>query len=241
VKHIQKSLFGLSILSALAMSPTAAVAGPPLICHAILIGQAKSLPWTSEGWNLSGNQSYDTARLAEDTLNLLTPEMPVIVRMETLRRATLYAQKDPMAAKRLLFELRARALDSDAKGRPDALAWFDYGYLVECYKQTAWMPGKNGEGSNVSVLAANFDGYAAVEKAISLRGRADDEPQMEFAAALSGLEPPQPRQHEHAQRAVAAVSEGQDCLLAENLYKIPFLGKDNVANALMRTTVAAKN
>ena len=233
-----KALFGVAILAIFGALPQAAVAGPPLICHAILIGQAKSLPWVSEGWKLSGKENYDTHHLVDDTLALLTPETQVIVRMETLRRATLYAQRDPMVAKRLLFTLRSRALDSDAQGRPDALAWFDYGYLVECYKQTGWMPGSQGEGSNVSVLAANLDGYAAVEKAISLRGRAEDEPQMEFAAALIGLEGPKPRLHEHAQRAADAASKGQDCLLAENLYKVPFLGKENVAAALMNTTTA---
>ena len=231
-----KALIGVAILAVLGVLPRAAMAGPPLICHAILIGQAKSLPWVSEGWRLSGKENYDINRLVDDTLALLTPETQVIVRMETLRRATLYAQKDPMVAKRLLFTLRSRALDADANGRPDALAWFDYGYLVECYKQTSWMPGSHGEGSNVSVLAANFDGYAAVEKAISLRGRAEDEPQMEFAAALIGLEGPKPRLHEHAQKAADAAGKGQDRLLAENMYKIPFLGKENVAVALMNTS-----
>ena len=232
MKHTQIGLIGLSIFALLAISPVAAFAGPPLLCHAILIGQAKSLPWTSEGWNLSPNETYDTAHLVDDTVSILVANTPVIVRMETLRRATLYAQRDPMAAKRLLFTLRQRAQDSDAAGRPDALAWFDYGYLVECYKQTSWMPGSHSGDSNVSALATNLDGYAAVEKAIILRGRADDEPQMEFAAALIGLEGNKQHQQEHAQRALAAASTGHDCALADNLYKIPFLGKENVAAAL---------
>jgi len=236
MKSINKALVGTVILAALGALPQAALAGPPLICHALLIGQAKSLPWVGEGWKLAWKGNYDVSRLLYDTVSLLRPDMPVIVRMETLRRATLYAQNDPTVAKRLLFELRSKALNSDAQGRPDALAWFDYGYLVECYRQTAWMPGSHGEGSNASALAANFDGYAAVEKAISLRGRADDEPQMEFAAALIGLEGDKPGQHAHAQRAADAASKGQDCLLAENLYKVPFLGKENVAVALMKTT-----
>jgi len=232
MKRNHKTQFGLSIVALLAISPLAAFAGPPLLCHALLIGQAKSLPWASDGWNLSGTETYDPTHLVDDTLALLTPNIPVIVRMETLRRATLYAQKDPPAAKRLLLQLHKRALDSDAQGRPDALAWFDYGYLVECYKQTSWMPGKHGDGSNVSALVPNLDGYAAVEKAIGLRGRAEDEPQMEFAAALIGLEGNKPHQHDHAQKAIAAASKGQDRALAENLFKIPFLGKENVAAAL---------
>ncbi len=127
-----------------------AKAGPPLICHALNIGGAKSLPWNKEDasydndmWSLSGKTDYDLSRLVADTLDLLTPSAPVIVRMETIRRATLYAQKDQRIAKELLLKLRSRALDSDAqqpvlseaKGGADALAWFDLGYLVECYKQ----------------------------------------------------------------------------------------------------------
>jgi hypothetical protein len=60
-----------------------------------------------------------------DTLTLLTPSMPVIVRMETLRRATIYAAAKPDLAKELMGALRTRA---EAKA---PLAAFDLGYLVE--------------------------------------------------------------------------------------------------------------
>src|SRR5207302_10108101 len=86
-----------------------ASAGPPLICHAFEIGQAKSLPLASRSWNLSGSENYDTRNLAKDTLEILVPDTPVLVRMETLRRATLYARKDTVAAKELLALLYARA------------------------------------------------------------------------------------------------------------------------------------
>ena len=56
------------------------------------------------------------------------------MRMETLRRATMYARQDPQVAKELITRLQARAANSDAAGRPDALAWFDVGYLAEAYK-----------------------------------------------------------------------------------------------------------
>jgi hypothetical protein len=106
-------------------------AGPRLICHTIEIGQAKSLPWISHNWNLSGGETYDTENLVHDTLEILSPETPVLVRMETLRRATLYARKDPVAAKELFAKLRARATSAESSGHPDALAWFDIGYLAE--------------------------------------------------------------------------------------------------------------
>ena len=110
-----------------------AQAGPPLICHAIQIGQARSLPWTGEGWSGAGN--YDVKNLAADTLALLGPDTPVLVRMETLRRATIYARKDPQAAKQLLTRLYNRATAAESAGQPEALAWFDAGYLVECYRE----------------------------------------------------------------------------------------------------------
>jgi len=61
----------------------------------------------------------------------------VIVRMETIRRATLYAAAHPTLAAALLDELRARA----AAPHPDAgaLATFDYGYLVETYKEATFL------------------------------------------------------------------------------------------------------
>src|SRR6202035_4092176 len=75
--------------------------GPPLICHAVDIGSAQSLPWTSSGWNLSGQENYDVSHLVPDTLALLGPSTPVLVRMETLRRATLYAQQRGGVRKRV--------------------------------------------------------------------------------------------------------------------------------------------
>ena len=65
-------------------------AGTPLICHPYTIGAAKSLPGSDGDWK-GVNPSYDRTHLVRDTLALLTPETPVIVRMETLRRAAIYA------------------------------------------------------------------------------------------------------------------------------------------------------
>jgi hypothetical protein len=191
-------------------------AGPPLICHAIDIGDAKSLPWISHSWNLGGGENYDTKNLVRDTLEILAPDTPVLVRMETLRRATLYARKDPVAAKELLARLHARATSAESSGHPDALAWFDVGYLAETYKQ--WigqnMPHMTDGMRMDSNPAAGVDGYAMVKKAIALRGKGDD-PQMEFAAALITLSGPAEEHRQHAQKAVAGAKT--DSLLARNL------------------------
>ena len=198
---------------------TAAQAGPPLICHTIEIGQSKSLPWISHNWNLSGGETYDTKNLVRDTLEILAPDTPVLVRMETLRRATLYARKDPVAAKELLARLHARATSAESSGHPDALAWFDAGYLVETYKQ--WI-GQNlphmTDGMRLDTNPdAGVDGYALVKKALALRTSAlrGDDPQMEFAAALITLSGPQTEHREHAQRAISGAKT--DPLLAQNL------------------------
>jgi len=196
-----------------------AQAGPPLICHTIEIGQAKSLPWISDNWNLSGGATYDTKNLVRDTLDILVPDTPVLVRMETLRRATLYARKDPVAAKELLARLHARATSAKSSGRPDALAWFDVGYLAETFKQ--WI-GQNlphmTDGMRMDANpAAGVDGYALVKKALALRGAAlhGDDPQMEFAAALITLSGPAAEHREHAQKAI--IGAKTDSLLAQNL------------------------
>ncbi len=208
--------FAIAALAAVLALPQGVQAGPPLICHAIDIGQAKSLPWTSDLGSLSGRSDYDLNRLVADTLELLAPSAPVIVRMETLRRATLYAQKNPRVAKELLAQLRARAFDAEAEGRPDALAWFDLGYLVECYKQANWdfkkLPSGGWQKNIKPNPAMNLDGYAWVQKAISLRGQ---DPEMEFAAALITFDGPQADHHQHAQKAMAGAKT--DSLLAQNL------------------------
>jgi hypothetical protein len=199
------------LLVAMLCFASIAQAGPPLICHPIEIGQAKSLPWISHSWNLSGGENYDLKNLVRDTLEILGPNTPVLVRMETIRRATLYARMDPIAAKDLLAKLYARATAAESSGHPDALAWFDVGYLAETYKQWIgqnWMRVSKDEQNP----AAGVDGYAFVKKAIGLRG---SDPQMDFAAALITLSGPQNEHRQHAQKAIAGAK--RDSLLAQNL------------------------
>jgi hypothetical protein len=196
------SRLALSIAAVLLGFTTFAQAGPPLICHPIEIGQAKSLPWVD--FNHRGSTDYVLKNLSRDTLAILDSHAPVLVRMETLRRATIYARQDPQAAKDLITRLQARAANSDAAGRPDTLAWFDVGYLAEAYKQ--WM--SNGEPNP----AAGLDGYSWVTKAIRLRG---SDPEMEFAAALITLSGPEAAHRDHVQKAMAGSK--YDPLLAQNL------------------------
>jgi hypothetical protein len=166
-----------------------AQAGPPLICHPIEIGQAKSLPWVDLNYR-KGSGGYELKNLTRDTLAILDSHTSVLVRMETLRRATIYARQDPAVAKELLTRLHARASNSDA-GNAGALAWFDVGYLAETYKQ--WM----GDEPNP---AKGLDGYGWVKKAISLRG---SDPEMEFAAAVIASIGSLRDRNEHVEKAIA--------------------------------------
>jgi len=192
----------ISIVAVLLGFTTFAQAGPPLICHPIEIGQAKSLPWVE--FNHRGRTDYELKNLSRDTLAILASHTPVLVRMETLRRATIYARQDPQVAKELITRLQERAANSDVAGRSDALAWFDVGYLAEAYKQ--WM------GKGEPNPAAGLDGYNLVRKAISLRG---SDPEMEFAAALITLPSPDSAHRDHVQKAMAGAKN--DSLLAQNL------------------------
>jgi hypothetical protein len=192
----------ISIAVALVGFTTYAQAGPPLICHPFEIGQAKSLPWID--WNQKGTGGYDLKNLTRDTLAILDSSAPVLLRMETLRRATIYARQDPQVAKELLTRLQARAANSTDSGLAEALAWFDVGYLIETYQQ--WI------GKAEPNPAAGLDGYAWVKKAVRLRGQ---DPEMEFAAALITLTGPESDHREHARKAMAGASN--DPLLAQNL------------------------
>src|SRR5258708_8884091 len=211
LKNILSCRFAGGLIAALLCLATVAQAGPTLICHTIEIGQAKSLPWISHNWNLSGGENYDTKNLVRDALEILSANTPVLVRMETLRRATLYARKNPLAAKELLARLYARATSAESSGHPDALAWFDAGYLAETYKQ--WIGQSSMRVSKDEPNpAAGVDGYALVKKAIGLPG---SDPQMEFAAALITLSGQQEQHRQHTMNAIAGAKG--DPLLARNL------------------------
>ena len=218
------SLATTSILCLLVVQQ-AALAGPPLLCHPFEIDNARSLPWSGPEWR-AVDKNYIISRLVGDTVALLTPETPVLVRMETLRRATVYAVwsmndykvgyavRDGKVAGELLARLKARISDAGVKSdkRATALAMFDYGYLVESYKQAIWDPHALPGGK----LASDIDGYGFIVKSISMRG---SDPEMEYAAALSCMgrkrEAGQDAYVAHVQKALAGTQEGS--LLVRNM------------------------
>jgi hypothetical protein len=156
-----RSLAALLFFTSLLAAP--AWAGPPLICHPIDIGSQHSLPWlATDGWN-GADPAYDVSHLTNDTLDLLDVSTPVTVRMETLRRAAIYAARAPGLADALTIRLLGRTLQSQMNGRPDPSAWFDAGYFVETVHQGAIVyPALRG--------AANVDGLPLIRMAIRLGG-----------------------------------------------------------------------
>jgi hypothetical protein len=188
------------------------LAGPPLVCHSFDIGNAKSLPWISHGWSLSGAETYDINHLVSDTVAILDAESSALVHMETLRRATLYGQKDPSIAKRLLITLVSRA--DSAPTTSVALANFDAGYLAEVMKEYEWI-------SKSTSAAHNSDGYARIKKALELN---PNNAQMNFAAALVTLSGPTEEHNAYAQNALSGAQS--DALLARNL-STHFIGPES--------------
>lgn len=204
---------------------TTALAGPPLICHSFDIGNAKSLPWISHDWKLTGAESYNVNNLVSDTTSILDSDSTVLVHMETLRRAVLYAQKDPVIAKRLLLKLIARSDAASPYTASGALATFDTGYFAATLDQVHWI---NKDFPNP---AQGLDAYALVKKAIHFHG---DDAQMHFAAALITLDDPASDQQGHAKKAL--VGAQSDPLLARNL-ATHFMGPQSET----MTTVISRN
>ena len=153
---------------------TPALAGPPLICFPYHTDGAKSLPWGND--TFQGSKGYDKSNLVKDTLSLLKTEESVLARMETLRRAAIYAQGDKALSTELLAKLGFIALDAEASGKPTAGSWFNAGFLAACYDQLGtdidWNAGQ-AQGSN---------GYAWIKKALEIE---PDSAEMHFAAALA--------------------------------------------------------
>jgi hypothetical protein len=227
MKIQSSTLLRLLAICALMFAAKALLAGPPLVCHNFDIGSATSLPWVSPNWNFSGAENYDTSKLASDALAILAADRNVIVHMETLRRATLYARKDPAAAKELLTKITVGTKSANSD-ETRALSYFDTGYLAEVYKQ--WLGDSSGNP------ATSLDGYAFIEEAIQLRG---GDPQMEFAAALVTLAGPTAEHEAHTRRAIAGAKT--DPLLARNLAS-RFSGNQSptMAEMLTKTTVAQR-
>lgn len=208
-----------ALLTAALLFASAAQAGPPLLCHPFDTGGATSLPW-GKSWNES-DRHYDTIRLSADTLRLLDARTPVIARMETLRRAAIYASADGARLRDLAAKLDARVA---AASMPPAkaLALFDAGYFAETLQDIGRLQGYDMPGvGKVDVAAlrgvlAGDDGSVRIAEALKLRG---DDASMRFAAALvSAADQRKSDYNVHARLARAGM--GGDRLLARNIGQV---------------------
>ncbi|MFN0085814.1 MAG: hypothetical protein ACKVX9_10535 [Blastocatellia bacterium] len=235
-KKIRRSFsLAVALLMTASVLIQPAAAGPPLICHPFEIGDAKSLPWGGPEWR-DVKRDYDINRLVDDTLALLQPNTPVLARMETLRRATVYAVwakvdrevgmpvKDARVADELLARLMERTREAVRNNQSPALALFDAGYLISCYRQ--------GNYQSNAAPANKLDGYAMVRKASGFNISAAE---MEFALAVISRHPARPTLQDHLRKAVAGAPEGS--LLARNLIK--HFGKPGQNLSALRSEIAS--
>jgi hypothetical protein len=206
--------FALALLSLAAP----ALAGPPFICHQFEIGSAASLPWTAGDW-FALSRDYDITRVVADTERLLTPATPTLVRMETLRRAVLYASRDRAIAKQLVTAFLTRARAAEEAGRPDALASFDAGYVVEAMKEIESMGHHMSDlaerGRTLAGLTGMLDPQRLLLRAASLR---PDDGTIAFALALVEAAP-----EKQPHLAKARKGAKQDRLLATNMARLRML------------------
>ncbi len=178
-------LRGAVLAIALMLAP-AAYAGPPTLCYPFNTAGAASLPWGSgRGWN-TPDKAYDTRRLLADTQTLLAPRTPVIARMETLRRASIYASADGATLLGMAAMLDARiAASKDANTK--ALALFDAGYFAETLQDIIRLQGYDMPGIGkvdkraLNAIQARGDGSLRIAQALQLRPA---DAAMRFAAAL---------------------------------------------------------
>lgn len=207
IAHHASRLAALAGLTFILAAP--AEAGPPLLCQMFEPGPgAALLPWDepAHGWN-APSPSYDRSQLVRDTLSLLTPDAPILARMENLRRATLYAARDRGLAAELQAALMARARSSQASTSERALALFDAGILLESYSQAnqilKWgMLSGEARGTWALDREPAEDGYALVRQAMTLAGST---PEMEYAASLMTTGT---AAAEHRRRAASAAAPG---------------------------------
>lgn len=219
MKHSKIFLCGAVLSAALLFAP-AVFAGPPLLCHPFDTAGAPSLDWGGRGWN-EARRDYDLSKLVANTSVLLTPQTPVIARMETLRRASIYASRDGRVARDLAASLEsriARASTPEAK----ALALFDAGYYAETLQDIVRLQGYDMPGvgkadtAALRAILAKGDGSVRIGQALALR---PNDPAMNFAAAL--VASADERKTDVASHTrIARAGAGRDRLVALNIGKI---------------------
>ena len=212
----KKTLIASMVLSVLALAAPA-LAGPPFTCHVFEIGSAKSLPWGAANNWLGMRDDYDFRRVVADTDALLTPATPTLVRMETLRRASLYASRDRAVAEQLMAAMMSRVHAAGAAGQPIAL--FDAGYVIEALSEIEQFGNHSkqlaGSERVLAGLTRSFEARPLLEKSAALR---PGDASIEFALGLLSRTPESEAHFRKAREGARA-----DTLLANNMAKLQLL------------------
>lgn len=210
---MRKSFTASTVLAILALA-VPALAGPPFVCHPFEIGSAKSLPYDSNNW-LGVRSDYDVRHVVADTEAVLTASTPTIVRMETLRRAALYASLDRAVAERLIATMMLRVRKAE-QGGSMATALFDAGYVVEALSEIeqfgSHMKDFAGREKTLAGLTQADEGRAMIQKSLWLK---PGDATIEFALGLLSRAP---ENAAHFNNARAGATK--DSLLASNLVKL---------------------
>lgn len=203
----------LVAIAAVLVFASPVLAGPPLICHPFETAGGKLIAWgTGSGWN-TPDRSYDVKKLVADTTAVLTADAPILTRMENMRRATIYAMRDPQIAQALLNSVTTRALGTST----DGLAWFDAGYLIESYRQAVAIRDKSSAELRAWAEVdetIKVDGYNWVKKAMAM---STPSAEMEFAASLMTQ-----GSAASAHRAKALAAAPKNSPIARNLAALAF-------------------
>lgn len=194
-----RSIVLVAVASLLLLAPGSASAGPPCVCWPIEVGDAPVLDLSKEG--------LTPADVTRALLESLDAELPVLARMENLRRAANVLQGRSDHVDHVLSRLMARVLDGETgKAQAPELLWFDAGYAVACFRQSG--------------MARDLYGYRWIARALSLSGAderfAGGDGAMHYAAALAVLMPhPDHRMFEHHLQQMKEAA-AKDPLLAKN-------------------------
>lgn len=182
--RIRSTSFALALAFVASVAATPAVAGPPLLCGPFDTASAPSLPW-GEGWR-DARADFPLETLAERTLELLGAEVPLSARMETLRRAAIYAARDGAVLRAVMRGLDGRVHTADDLATL-RLALFDSGYFLETLQDIERLQGYDMPGIGavdrevLRALLRQPDGSERIAQALALH---PDDGGMRFAAAL---------------------------------------------------------
>jgi hypothetical protein len=157
---------------------------------------------------------YDVHHVVADTEAVLTPSTPTLVRMETLRRASLYASRDRAVAEQLIAAMMSRVHAAEQSGQ--AIALFDAGYVIEALSEIEQfgnhMKQLAGSERVLAGLTHSLEARPLLEKSAALR---PGDAAIEFAL---GLVSRSPESEAHFRKARAGAA--QDVLLANNLARL---------------------